>query len=110
MIGYGELECIEIVDLQKMLEGYYEFGCVNFDSVVYIGEVVDLLIVVKFICFFFEKDKFKIDQYVMQGGKVLWLLDKVWVDLDSLQGWVQYYFNEYDFNLDDLLFCYGICI
>jgi ABC-2 type transport system permease protein len=58
----------------------------------------------------FDKDKFKIDQYVMNGGKVLWLLDKVAVNLDSLRGRSAYYPNEYDLNLDDLLFRYGIRI
>ena len=46
----------------------------------------------------------------MNGGKVLWLIDKVAVSLDSLRGRKSYYPNEYDLNLDDLLFKYGIRI
>lgn len=108
--GHGELERIQTADLQKTLASYYEFGRINLDSVVHIGEAADLLIVAKPTLPFSEKDKFKIDQYVMQGGKVLWLLDKVRVDLDSLNGRARYYPNEYDLNLDDLLFRYGVRI
>ncbi len=106
--GHGELEPIQTADLQKTLNEYYQFGRIHLDSIVYIGEEADLLIVAKPTQPFSERDKFKIDQYIMQGGKVMWLLDKVRVDLDSLQGRTQYYPNEYDLGLDDLLFRYGI--
>lgn len=108
--GHGELRPIETADLQKDLLNYYEIGRVNLDSVVAIGEDCSVLIVAKPTQPFSERDKFKIDQYVMNGGKVVWLLDKVRVDLDSLQGRAKYYPNEYDLNLDDLLFRYGIRI
>ncbi|TXB62777.1 gliding motility-associated ABC transporter substrate-binding protein GldG [Phaeodactylibacter luteus] len=108
--GHGELRPIETADLQKDLLNYYEIGRVNLDSVVAIGEDCSVLIVAKPTQPFSERDKFKIDQYVMNGGKVVWLLDKVRVDLDSLQGRSKYYPNEYDLNLDDLLFRYGIRI
>lgn len=66
------------------------------------------LIVAKPRAAFSEQDKFKIDQYVMNGGKVLWLLDKLNVDLDSLRTRPKFFPTEYDLKLDDLLFKYGI--
>ena len=108
--GHGELEPMQTADLHKTLREYYEIGRIDLDSVVNIGAEASILIVAKPRFPFSEKDKFKIDQFVMNGGKVMWLIDKVRIDLDSLQGREHYYPNEYDLNLDDQLFKYGIRI
>ncbi len=108
--GQGELSPLETADLEKTLREFYETGRVTLDSVVSIGREADALIIAKPTRPFSEKNKFKIDQYIMNGGKVLWLLDKVAVNLDSLRGRKSYYPNEYNLNLDDLLFKYGIRI
>jgi ABC-2 type transport system permease protein len=108
--GHGELEGLETADLEKSLYEFYEMGRLHLDSIVEIKQECAVLIVAKPTQPFSDKDKFKIDQYVMNGGKVLWLLDKVAVSLDSLRGRSAYYPNEYDLNLDDLLFRYGIRI
>jgi len=105
--GHGELEPMQTADLHKTLRDYYEIGRINLDSVVAVGSEASVLVIAKPTRAFSEKDKFKLDQYVMNGGKVLWILDQVRVDLDSLQGRQQYYPNEYDLGLDDLLFNYG---
>ncbi len=108
--GHGELSPIETADLEKSLLEYNETGRINLDSIVTIGEEADLLVVAKPQFPFSDKDKFKIDQFVMNGGKVLWLLDQVAVTLDSLQTRPKFFPNAYDLNLDDLLFKYGIRI
>lgn len=108
--GQGELSPMETADLEKSLREFYETGRVHLDSVVSIGQEASALIIARPNRPFSEKNKFKIDQYIMNGGKVLWLLDKVAVSLDSLRGRKSYYPNEYDLNLDDLLFKYGIRI
>ncbi|MCB0564887.1 MAG: gliding motility-associated ABC transporter substrate-binding protein GldG [Phaeodactylibacter sp.] len=108
--GQGELSPMETADLEKSLLEFYETGRVNLDSVVNIGKEAAALVIAKPTLPFSEKNKFKIDQYIMNGGKVLWLLDKVAVNLDSLRGRKSYYPNEYDLNLDDLLFKYGVRI
>jgi ABC-2 type transport system permease protein len=105
--GHGELAAMQTADLHKTLREYYEIGRIDLDSVVTIGNEASVLIVAKPTLPFSERDKFKIDQYIMNGGKVIWLLDKIRVDLDSLQGREKYYPNEYDLGLDDLLFKYG---
>lgn len=69
----------------------------------------DLAIMAKPTERFTDEEKQVLDQYVMQGGKILWLLDKVQIDMDSL-------YNEQgstiamgvDLNLTDLLFKYGV--
>jgi len=106
--GQGELSPLETADLEKTLQEFYETGRIHLDSVTRIGAEAQALIVAKPRFAFSEKDKFKIDQYIMNGGKVLWLLDKLNVDLDSLRGREQFLPQEYPLNIDDLLFNYGI--
>jgi ABC-2 type transport system permease protein len=57
---------------------------------------------------FSEQDKFFIDQYLMRGGNLLWLVDPVQVSLDSLsRGETTIAFSR-DLNLNDQLFRYGV--
>lgn len=55
-----------------------------------------------------ELDKFVIDQFIMRGGKVLWLVDKVFAEMDSLRTQDQIMALDMDLNLDDMLFNYGV--
>ncbi len=108
--GHGELTPLETEDLEESLEPFYNTGRIVLDSVVSIGEEAAALVVAKPRFPFSEKDKFKIDQYVMRGGKILWLIDAIDVNLDSLRGRRQFAPVDYQINLDDLLFKYGIRI
>ncbi|MCH2084595.1 MAG: gliding motility-associated ABC transporter substrate-binding protein GldG [Saprospiraceae bacterium] len=109
--GHGELGQPETADLDRTLNAFYNLGRLNLDSIVSISDEVSALIVAKPRGSFTEKDKFKIDQYVMRGGKVLWMIDRMRADLDSLLGRREYLAVEYsedNFNLEDLLFRYGV--
>lgn len=106
--GHGELEPLETADLETALRPYYDTGRLNLDSMSHIPSEVSALIVAKPRFSFSEKTKFKIDQYVMQGGKVLWMVDALRVDMDSLRTRDRYLATEYTLNLDDLLFRYGV--
>ena len=55
-----------------------------------------------------EQDKFIIDQFIMRGGKVLWLIDAVNATMDSLQTQERSVVTTNDVNLDDMLFNYGV--
>jgi ABC-2 type transport system permease protein len=57
---------------------------------------------------FSERDKFIIDQYIMYGGKVLWLIDPVFASMDSLQFGGATMGVTNDIHLDDQLFKYGV--
>ncbi|MFO8053696.1 MAG: gliding motility-associated ABC transporter substrate-binding protein GldG [Bacteroidales bacterium] len=57
---------------------------------------------------FSKREKFLIDQYIMHGGKVLWMIDPVMTDMDSLQASPRTLAMPADLNLDDLLFRYGV--
>jgi ABC-2 type transport system permease protein len=57
---------------------------------------------------FDEKDKFLLDQYIMRGGKVLWLLDPVFASMDSLAKFGTTMGIANNMNLEDILFDYGV--
>ncbi|NQX97698.1 MAG: gliding motility-associated ABC transporter substrate-binding protein GldG, partial [Flavobacteriales bacterium] len=59
---------------------------------------------------FSEKDKFIIDQYIMYGGRVVWLIDPVFASMDSLQSANITMAIPLELNLDDQLFTYGVRI
>jgi ABC-2 type transport system permease protein len=105
--GHGELEAIQTADLEKNLRQFYNTGRLFLDSVVTISPEIGVLVVAKPRTAFSEKDKFKIDQYVMNGGKVMWLIDRLTASLDSMQRQPDFMPNDYPINLEDILFKYG---
>ncbi len=107
--GHGELAPIETASLEFALRKYYDTGRIHLDSVVAISQDASVVVVAKPTQTFSEKDKFKLDQYIMNGGKVLWLVDKINVAVDSLQG-KTYAPIDYPLDLDDLFFNYGFRI
>lgn len=70
----------------------------------------DALIIPKPTQPFSEQDKLILDQYVMNGGKTLWLIDNVYAEMDSLQQTGEAMFIPRDLGLTDLLFSYGVRI
>ena len=70
-------------------------------------ERYDALIIAKPVRAYSESDKYKLDQYIMNGGKVLFLLDKLEASMDSASS-EGYFAFPYNVNLDDQLFKYGI--
>jgi ABC-2 type transport system permease protein len=64
---------------------------------------------------FEDKDKFKIDQYIMRGGHVLWLIDGVSASMQDMvdstgKNTQSFLSKELPLNLDDMLFNYGVRI
>lgn len=78
------------------------------DSSIVIRPAFDGIIIAKPTKPFSEKDKFIIDQYIMYGGKVMWLLDPVSADMDSLKNAESTMGLALNLNLDDQLFHYGL--
>ncbi len=122
--GHGELENRDIYDIGQALSKQYAVGVIAIggqlnsltkrDSVsadkTRIINKYDAIIIAKPDSIFSEKDKFIIDQYIMRGGKVLWLIDPVFATMDSLQTEVTTLGIEQELNLDDMLFRYGVRI
>jgi gliding-associated putative ABC transporter substrate-binding component GldG len=108
--GHNELDPKYMADFRNEVDEFYRFATLKLDSTTFIPPSVELLIVPKPVKAFDEKEKFIIDQYVMNGGSVLWLIDKLKVNLDSLRGKEQFIPPEMDLNLEDLFFKYGFRI
>jgi len=108
--GHGELIPEQTASLEKELRNYAATGRIVLDSTVEISQKVGVLVVAKPTTSFSKKDKFKIDQYVMNGGKVLWMIDRMDITLDSLRGRPFYIPKDYPLNLEDILFRYGVKI
>ncbi len=105
--GHGELTELQTRDIRQTLRSYYDVGTFSLDSTYAIPQEVKVLIVAKPQQAFSEKDKFQIDQYVMNGGNVIWLIDNLQVNLDSLYGRPNFVPMDYELNLEDQLFKYG---
>lgn len=107
LTGHGEAGHYEVYDLASALSEDFLVRRIPPDSLGSNPEGADILIIADPVESFPERDKFFIDQYIMQGGKVIWLIDPVRVSLDSLsKGHVTLAFPR-DLNLNDQLFRYG---
>ncbi len=114
--GNGELEDIYLTDFLTSIRDHYNIGAITLDSVVSNPQKTldqlkefDLALIAKPTERFSDNEKYVLDQYIVNGGKTMWLIDKVNMELDSL-------FNEQgaamalprDLNLNDFFFKYGI--
>ena len=110
--GHNELTDVQLNDAMKSLSEGFTVGRVDLKTIPFAAlEKVKLLVIPKPDKPFTELEKFKLDQYIMRGGRVLWAIDQVSAELDSLRGHggEQLAFNK-QLNLDDQLFVYGIRI
>ncbi len=118
MRGNGELPDLNIADFIKTIKPYYRVAPFTLDSVANnpIGTLeklneYDLVIEAKPTQAFTEQEKYVLDQYLMQGGKMLWLTEQVAFETDSLFNPSQTSFAlPRTLNLDDYFFKYGIRI
>jgi ABC-2 type transport system permease protein len=120
--GHGELEAIYEWDITNALTEFYQVERIRIDEKISSLTARDTLADGQFLIrnkfaaiiiaqpdsAFSEKDKFIIDQYIMHGGKVLWLIDPVYATMDSLENSNQTIGLGLDLNLDDMLFNYGV--
>lgn len=116
MVGYltgnGEPLDLRVYDLvQNTLRSRYAFRILPIDSVPYIPNTFSALCIVKPERRFTEAQKLKLDQYVMRGGRIVWMIDNLYASLDSLQR-SEGSFIAFDtgLDLDDMLFRYGVRI
>lgn len=123
LLGHGELEKIDLFDIQMSLVEDYAVGNVYLDknidaltgrvldtrdSSVSVRNKFDVVVIPKPLRTFSDQDLYILDQYVMYGGKILWLVDALDADMDSLQNKAQTFATRLPTNLDDLFFNYGV--
>ncbi|TDG36838.1 gliding motility-associated ABC transporter substrate-binding protein GldG [Pedobacter changchengzhani] len=104
----GELSDLQLYDAMHTLSNSYEVGRINLKTIDKAGlDKLKLMIIAKPTIPFTETEKYKINYFVLNGGRVVFSLDQVSADLDSLRGNSdQMVFNN-KLNLDDMLFMYG---
>ncbi|MNK09120.1 ABC-type uncharacterized transport system [compost metagenome] len=106
--GNGEPSDNYLYDAMNTLSDSYVVGRVNLDSMTKQGlDSLKMLIVAKPLKAFTEAQKYKINYFVMKGGHVLWSIDQVRMDLDSLRSGKSFLAGNNNLNLDDMLFEYG---
>lgn len=122
LLGHGELERGAVYDIQMALaenyrmENVYLNNNINVltgrnrsakDSAMHFFNKFDVLVVAKPTQAFNDQELYILDQYVMYGGRVLWLIDPLNADLDSLAEQPQTIAIRNQTNLDEMLFVYG---
>lgn len=123
LYGHGELPAEYLYDFIASLSECYDIDSVSineklnaltdrvYDSVdvnkVTISNKYKCMIVAKPTSIFSYKDLYIIDQYIMHGGRVLWLLDALNVSMDSLQSQPTTFATSNFTGVDDILFRYG---
>jgi gliding-associated putative ABC transporter substrate-binding component GldG len=111
VVGNGEPLGVNTKDLLTTLNKYYKVDTVDLNDGYHINAALyKAVIICKPTLPFSEPAKYKIDQYVMHGGKILWAVEALNTPVDSLQKSSQFITSEYGLNLDDILFKYGVRI
>lgn len=120
--GHGELNKFETADAMRTLREFHQVERVllngNLNSLAErdfidsnnarVINKYDLIIIADPDSSFEEKDKFIIDQFIMYGGKVIWMIDPVISSMDSLRKQNTSLAIPRSLNLEDQLFQYGV--
>ncbi len=108
--GHGELGEAETYDITTALSLYYSVDRGRIAQDASILNAYEAVIIANPVEPFTREEKFVLDQYLMQGGKVLWLVDGVQMSMDSLTKAEANYGIYNDLQVNDMLFRYGVRI
>jgi gliding-associated putative ABC transporter substrate-binding component GldG len=123
--GHGELDRMATSWMEWQLKRYYSVERVYVNNKInalrniYLkdsadtkigtyGNKFDVLIVAQPIFPFSDMDKYVIDQFIMNGGKVMWLIDCTNASVDSFQKKQEFFAIENELRLNSLFFKYGV--
>jgi gliding-associated putative ABC transporter substrate-binding component GldG len=110
-IGNGEPMDYSVYDLaEEVIKPNYDLSLININEQPFIAPEFKAVIVLKPTMAFSEYEKLKLDQYVMHGGKLLFFLDELNAEMDSLKIKNEVVAYDRELNLTDLLFKYGVRI
>ena len=96
----GKINCLRNISIEDSVKQTLRLG----------NNKYDVLIIAQPTQPFKEYDKYIIDQFIMRGGKVLWLIDNSTASLDSLQNAPEFFATPRSLYINDLLFTYGVRI
>ena len=134
--GHGELSSTQTADIANSLSEFYSLDRINLNltdsncyknfasdvvnnpqkpvfSILVEGLINQLksyrgLIIAKPSLEFTEPEKYVLDQYVMNGGKIIFLVENLLAEMDSVAKYGQVMTVNHSHNLDDILFQYGV--
>ena len=109
LIGNGEPVDLSVNDLGQSIRHQYNLVVFDLKKGYPDASKIKTLLIVKPTMPFSELDQLKIDQYVMNGGNIIWAIDPLYAEYDSLQkssgSYVAY---DRNLQLQNLLFSYGV--
>jgi len=110
VLGNGEAWGPNVDDAVRTLVHEYRFDTINLKTDKYIPSLFDAVVILKPTEPFTDSEKLKLDQYLMRGGKIFWMVDNLYDGFDSLyqrDGFIAY---DRGLNLEDLFFRCGVRI
>jgi len=111
VVGNGEPTDLTVNDLGESIRYDYRLAIFDLKAAYPDPKVIDALVIVKPAKAFTDEDKLKLDQFVMHGGKIIWFVDKLYAEMDSLKrSKGDFIAFDRNLNLDDILFRYGVRI
>jgi ABC-2 type transport system permease protein len=106
--GHGEFDKLQMADAERALSEFYEVGRVTINHELDALLAYDAIIIARPDSAYDEQDKFIIDQFLMEGGKAMFLIDPVFARMDSLRNTTLSMGLVLEHNLEDMLFKYGV--
>ncbi|MFT5723020.1 MAG: ABC-2 type transport system permease protein [Bacteroidia bacterium] len=135
--GHAELEPVYVADITKSLSELYTVENININltdtacTKQFLAEIsanpddagkilltgvmnqmsaYNALIIAKPRISFLDEELFLLDQYVMNGGKLVWLAEPLIAEMDSVAKYGTINTADYNLNVNNLLFKYGVRI
>lgn len=108
--GHGELEERDVYDLTQQLAKYYQIDRGTLGTVSGVLDEYKAVIIADPQMPFSDTDKYILDQYIMQGGRILWVVNGVRFSDDYLASEGYTPIIALDLNINDMLFRYGVRI
>ncbi len=105
--GHGELSNAQAGDILGAWQQQYDVFRVTLNQVPDL-RALDAIVVAQPKTPYSEAEKFKLDQFITEGGRALFFVDALRVDLDSVSRNGAALATPYNLNLDDLFFKYGL--
>ncbi len=106
--GHGELNYGETQRVRALISPYYSVEDIFLNDSVDALKGVKGLVIARPTQPFSEKDKYLIDQFLMQGGRLMCFIDKLHLNEDTLNQKGIVHTERYNLELDKMLFDYGI--
>ncbi|GAB6009759.1 gliding motility-associated ABC transporter substrate-binding protein GldG [Dysgonomonas reticulitermitis] len=108
--GHGELSRTSLYDAEKLLSKYYSINRGEIGNDFNILDDFNAVVIAGPLLKYSNPEKYILDQYIMRGGKILWLIDGAFYSHEELARSGYSASMKNDLNLDDMLFTYGVRI